>query len=548
MVSEERKEYDAIIIGGGFGGVYHLHHLRQLGFNVHMFEAGSQLGGVWYWNCYPGARVDTECPVYQFTDGELFKDFKWTERYPGRDELRRYFDHVDKIWDLKKDISFNSRVTAAHWNKETTRWDVTVAHFQGGSQIKGITEITAHAKSILCCTGFASKPYTPPFAGMGKFKGQMYHTSEWPQEGIDLKDKRVGVIGTGASGVQVVQTIFPDVKELTVFQRTPNFALPMGQTKITDERNQEFKDQYPEMVKKIKSTFAGFLYDFDSGECLKATEEERKELYERLYTTGGLHFWLGTYQDVLKNKEANDTAYKFWQEKTIARINNKETAEILAPKVAPHPYGTKRVSLENGYFEVFNRDNAHVVDVKKNPIETFTANGIKTADGTEHELDVIVLATGFDSISGGITLIDIRGEDGTSLKDKWAQGVWTYLGMTSVGFPNMFMVYGPQAPTAFATGPSSAEMQGEWIGKCLTHMRDQNLTTIKPTPEAEDEWRTHVNDVGKMGLFSDTESWYFGTNIPGKPKEALNYMAGMPMYKQKCWESANNGYRGFVMA
>ncbi|KAK5019477.1 hypothetical protein BJ546DRAFT_917241 [Cryomyces antarcticus] len=540
----DTKEYDAIIIGGGFGGVYHLHHLRKLGFNVHMFEAGSQLGGVWYWNCYPGARVDTECPVYQFSDSELFKDWKWTERYPGRDELRRYFDHVDKIWDLKKDISFNSRVTAAHWNKESSQWDVTVAQ----NQIGGTTELVARSKSILCCTGFASKPYTPPFAGMEKFQGIKYHTSEWPQEGVDLKGKRVGVIGTGASGVQVVQTVMPEVKELTVFQRTPNYALPMGQYKITDERNQEFKKNYPELVAKIRSTFAGFLYDFDSGECLKATEEERRELYERLYTTGGLHFWLGTYQDVLKNKEANDTAYKFWREKTIARINDPATAEILAPKVAPHPYGTKRVSLEQNYFEVFNKDNAHVVDVKKNPIETFTANGIRTADGKEHELDVVVLATGFDSISGGITLIDIRGEDGTSLKDKWAQGVWTYLGMTSVGFPNMFMVYGPQAPTAFATGPCSAETQGEWIGQCLSHMRDQKLTTIKPTEEAEAEWRTHVNDVGKQGLFSDTESWYFGTNIPGKPKEALNYMAGMQMYKQKCWESANNGYRGFIMA
>jgi len=540
----DSKQYDVIIVGGGFGGTYHLHHLRNLGFSVHLFEAGAQLGGIWYWNCYPGARVDTECPVYQFTDNEVFKDWKWTERYPGRDELREYFDHVDKIWNLKKDISFNSRVTAAHWNKATSWWDVTISQ----TGVGGATEVTARSKVILFCTGFASKAYTPPFAGMEQFKGHMYHTSEWPQEGLDLKGKRVAVIGTGASGVQVIQTVAPEVKELTVFQRTPNYALPMGQYKITEERNKEFKERYPEMVKKIKSTFAGFLYDFDTRECLKSTPQERDELYEQLYKTGGLHFWLGTFQDVLKSKEANDTAYRFWREKTIARIKSPETAEILAPEVPPHPYGTKRVSLEQNYFEVFNQDNVSVIDLRKNPIETFTDDGIQTKDSKEHKFDVIVLATGFDSISGGITLIDIRGEDGTSLKDKWAQGVWTYLGMTSAGFPNMFMVYGPQAPTAFATGPSSAEVQGEWIGQCLTYLRDKNYNTINPTVEAEAEWRNHVNDVGKEGLFSDTESWYFGTNIPGKPKEALNYMAGMQMYKQKCWDSAKSGYQGFVLA
>jgi cation diffusion facilitator CzcD-associated flavoprotein CzcO len=418
----------------------------------------------------------------------------------------------------------------------------------GVVQVGGSSKVTAHSKYILFCTGFASKPYRPPFVNSELFTGLKYHTSEWPQEGIDLKGKRVGVIGTGASGVQVIQTVAPIVSELTVFQRTPNYALPMGQYDITEARDKQMKEEYPETVKKVKSTFAGFLYDFDPGEALKETEEERHKLYERLYTTGGLHFWLGTYKDVLQNKEANDTAYKFWHQKTVKRINDPAVAEILAPANPPHPYGTKRVSLEQNYFEVFNQAKVKVVDLKKNPIETFTADGIKTKDGVEYKLDVVVMATGFDSISGGITLIDIRGVDGISLKDKWAQGVWTYLGMASAGFPNMFMVYGPQAPTAFATGPCSAEAQGEWIGQCLAYLRDNDLKVIQSTPEAEAEWRTHVNDVGKQGLFSDTESWYFGTNIPGKPKEALNYMAGMTMYKQKCWESAKSGYKGFVLA
>lgn len=378
---------------------------------------------------------------------EVFKDWKWEERYPGRDELRRYFDHVDKVWDLKKDISFDSRVTAAHWNESSSRWDVKVKQKDG-------QEVNAHSKSTLFCTGFAAKCYTPTWPGMDKFKGDMYHTSEWPQGGVNLKGKKVAVIGTGASGVQMIQTVAPEVKELTVFQRTPNYALPMGQHKITDERNQEFKDQYPKLKEKIQSTFAGFLYDFHPGECLKASPEEREKLYNELYTTGGLHFWLGTYADVLKSKEANNTAYEFWRKKTAARIKDPATAEILAPKVPPHPYGTKRVSLENQYFEAFNQDNVSIVSTKQNPIESFTEKGIKTKDGKEYELDVIGLATGFDSISGrlesmsstrlstnimlgSMMQIDVRGIGGIALKDKWLEGVWTYLGMTSAGFPNM---------------------------------------------------------------------------------------------------------------
>lgn len=543
MGSIETDMYDVIIVGGGFGGSYHLHLLRKLGFSVHMFEAGAALGGIWYWNCYPGARVDTEAPVYQFTANETFEGWKWSQRYPGRDELCRYFEHVDRVWDLSKDITYNARVKSAHWDEDAEQWTTQADISQRGRP----NTITARSKYILFCTGFASKQFTPSFSGMDQFKGLKYHTSEWPQEGIDLDGKRVGVIGTGASGVQVAQTIAPVVSELTVFQRTPNYALPMGQSPISDARNAEMKKDYAETVRKIKSTFAGFLYDFDEGEALKVTEEERQKLYERLYNAGGVYFWLGNYKDILQNKEANDTAYKFWRNKTIKRINDPAMADMLAPINPPHPYGVKRVSLEQNYFEIFNEPNVKLVDLKQTPIETFTAEGIKTKDGVEHELDVVVLATGFDAISGGITLIDIRGEDGISLKDKWAQGVWTYLGMTSVGFPNMFMVYGPQAPTAFATGPSSAEAQGEWIGNCLSYLRDKNLKTIRPTEEAEAEWRTHVNTVGEEGLFSDTESWYFGTNIPGKPKEALNYMAGMQKYKEKCRESANQGYKGFIV-
>jgi len=480
--------------------------------------------------------------VYQLTAPELFKDWTWDERYPGRDELVRYFDHISNIWDLKKDISFNSRVQKAHWNEATKQWDLTVVQ----ATEWGPQESTTCCKSVVFCTGFASKKYVPPFPGMENFKGAISHTAEW-NENIELKDKRVAVVGTGASGVQVVQTISPIVKQLTLFQRTPNMALPMGQKKRTAQDIQEFKEGYPELVKKMRSTYAGFLYDFDPRKTFDVSEEERNQLFEELYHKGGVYFWLGTFSDVLKDKRANDLAYDFWREKTIRRIKDPAMAEVLAPKVPPHAFGTKRISLEQDYFEQFNRDNVNVVDLNSEPIETLTSHGIQTKNG-EQEFDVVCLATGFDSVTGGLTQIDIRGVDGITIKDKWSNGVWTHLGMTTTGFPNMFYIYGPQAPTAFATGPACAEAQGDWIGKCLSFMRENNVNSIQPRPEAEAAWKEHVNTSAQEGLFSETKSWYFGDNIPGKAREALNYMAGLQQYKQKCAESTKGGYKDSILA
>jgi len=536
-------DYDVIIVGGGFGGIFHLHHLRKLGFSVRLFEAGAKLGGIWYWNCYPGARVDTEVPVYQIPDEELFQDFEWKEKYPGRDALRDYFEHMDKVWGLSKDISYNSRVSGAQWDDSKSRWDVTVTQMQ----LNGPVKIVRHSKSIIICTGFASAPYYPPFKGQDKFKGLMYHTSAWPQEDMSMKNKRVAVVGTGASGVQVIQTIAPQVKQLTVYQRTPNYALPMGDNVLPEERLQYYKKNYPELIEKINTTYAGFLYDFHPGECMKATPEERDALFEELYNKGGLHFWLGTYQDILKNKEANNLAYEFWRKKTNARVNDKRKAEILAPQTPPHPYGTKRVSLEQNYYEAFNRPEVDIISLKEDPIDTFTETGIRTVSGDEREFDLIVMATGYDAISGGVTQIDIRGEAGRTVKEKWAEGTRTHLGICVKEFPNMFIIYGPQAPTAFATGAYSAQVQGKWVGSCLSYLRENGYNKIQPTSEAEEEWWKHVDEAGRAGLFSETESWYFGTNIPGKPKEALNYMAGMASYKQKCKESVDNGYSGFLL-
>lgn len=378
------------------------------------------------------------------------------------------------------------------------------------------------------------------------YGGEIAHTAEWNEE-ITLEDKRVAVVGTGASGVQVVQTVAPIAKQLTLYQRTPNMALPMGQLKRTPDDMEEFKRQYPDLVKKMRSTYAGFLYDFDPRKCFDVSEEERLRLYEELYHKGGVYFWLGTFSDVLKDKAANATAYNFWREKTLQRIKDPVMAKVLAPEVAPHAFGTKRISLEQDYFEQFNRKNVSVVDLVSAPIESITRKGIKTKNG-EQEFDVIVLATGFDSVTGGLTQIDIRGIGGESIKDKWAKGVWTHLGMTTTGFPNMFYIYGPQAPTAFATGPACAEAQGDWIGKTLDFMRDGGFDTIEPRREAEVAWKEHVNTSAQEGLFSETKSWYFGDNVPGKAREALNYMAGLQQYKQKCADSAAGGYRDFILA
>ncbi|KFZ00295.1 hypothetical protein V498_00175 [Pseudogymnoascus sp. VKM F-4517 (FW-2822)] len=531
--------YDVIVIGGGFGGLYQLHHLRKLGFSVHLFEAGSRLGGTWYWNCYPGARVDTEVPGYQFSEDETWDEWNWSQRYPGRDELLAYFMHVDRVWDLSRDISFNSRVASAHWESDSKEWVVRVG---------GQYPVVSRSRFAIFCTGFASKPYTPSFLGVNDFKGAVHHTAEWPQEGIELKGRRVGVIGTGASGVQVIQECGPTVSHLKVFQRTPNLAIPMGQENIDEAKNKQLKASYSETKRKIHQTFAGFLFQYNEKTTLEVSDEVRTAFYENLWSQGGLNFALGNYKDMLHDRQANSMAYAFWREKTIKRLIDPAVAEKLAPKVPPHPFATKRASLERNYFEVFNQSNVDLVDTASNPIEKFVSTGIQTKDGVLHELDVVVFATGFDSIAGGITNIDIRGVGGISLKDKWANGVQTSLGMATAGFPNVLFVYGPQAPTAFATGPVATEIQGDWIVELLRYMRREGLVTIEPATEAEVEWRAHVNDIGNGSLFHEANSFYFGGNIPGKAKEAMNYMGGLQVYKEKITMSSKNGYKGFHLS
>jgi cation diffusion facilitator CzcD-associated flavoprotein CzcO len=532
--------FDILIVGGGFSGIYQLHTLRAAGFTVHMLEAGSALGGIWYWNCYPGARVDTSVPCYQFTSAESWATFNWQESFPSRDDIQRYMRHLDDVWDLSKDVSYNSRVVAMRWDDAEKKWCLTV---------EGENVGLFYSQFVILSTGFASKPYIPPYADIAAFRGSLHHTGLWPQHGVNLKGKRVAVIGTGASGVQLIQNVGKDASHLTVFQRTPNTAIPMANPPVSPSQNAAMRENYATTKHAIATTFAGFDYEFAPGSALKTPRPQRMELYEKLFHTGGLHFWLGTYLDVLFDHDANDEAYAFWRAKTLPRINEERNQELLAPAIPLDPFGTKRISLEEGYFEIFNQSNVELVSTRENAIVRFSEKGIVTADGREHVFDTICLATGFDSITGGITQIDIRGTDpDLSIASKWSKGVFTNLGMTTSGFPNLFFTYGPQAPTAFATGPASAEAQGEWIAKLLVYMRDRNLQIVEATREAEEEYREHVLEIGNKGLFKEARSWYYGDNIPGKAREALNYMAGLPAYKKRCWECAEKGYSGFVLA
>lgn len=530
------EELDVLVIGAGFAGLYQLDRLRDLGYSVKVYEAGSELGGIWYWNCYPGARVDTEGPMYQFAYKDLWKDWEYSSLYPNWSEVREYFQYLDRRLDLSRDIRFDTRVTGADFDTERNQWVVRTAD---GS--------TTRCSYLVPCLGFASKPYTPPLPGLDSFRGICHHTALWPQDGVDFTGKRVAVIGTGASGVQVIQEASQESVDLTVFQRTPNLALPMGQRKLTPDEQEEIKKELPGNFDARGKTFAGFDYDFIPQNAVDLSEEERNAGYEELWRKGGFRFWLAIYQDTLFVQESNDYAYSFWRDKVRTRIDDPELAEKLAPTRQLHPFGVKRPSLEQNYYDVYNQDNVHLVDISENPIDTITEKGVKTRDGVEHEFDIIVLATGFDSVSGGLTQLDIRGTDGSLLRDQWSNGVDAHLGIATANFPNLLFIYGPQSPSGFCNGPTCAEIQGEMIVETLDHLLSGGGNRIESTPEADKQWSEHVSGLVEPTLFPKAKSWYMGANIPGKPLQSLNYPGGLPLYRQKFAESKENDFAGFTI-
>ncbi|GAA5121817.1 NAD(P)/FAD-dependent oxidoreductase [Haloechinothrix salitolerans] len=531
------EELDVLVIGAGFAGIYQLDRLRSLGHTVKIWEAGSKLGGIWYWNCYPGARVDTEGPIYQFSRDDLWKEWEYSELYPDWSEVREYFAYVDRKLDISRDVRYNTRVASADFDSGRNQW---VVRASDGT--------TVRCTYLVPCLGFGSKPYIPPIRDLNAFAGACHHTALWPQEGLDMTGKRVAVIGTGASGVQVTQEAARDAAEVTVFQRTPNLAIPMRQRTLTPEDQATIKAELPERFERRGNVFAGFDFDFEPRNALDLSDEERTAGYEKLWQAGGFRFWLGVFQDTLFDEKANDYAYSFWRDKVRARIKDPATAEKLAPTQPPHPFGVKRPSLEQNYFDVFNQDNVHLVDLTETPIESFTERGIVTSDGAERAFDIIAFATGFDSVTGGLTAIDIRGADGTLLRDKWAAGVDAHLGIATAGFPNMLFVYGPQSPSGFCNGPTCAEIQGEMIVDMVDQLLRAGRKRIESTPDADRDWTDHVAQLVAPTLFPKAKSWYMGANIPGKTVQSLNYPGGLPLYREKFAEAKANGFAGFHIA
>jgi len=525
-------QYDAIVVGSGFGGCYVLNQLRKRGFKTLVIDEAKDLGGVWWWNRYDGARTDSSTPLYEFSDANVWKDWYWSEKYPGWAELLGYFRHLDSKLQLKKDIRFGSRVVSAKFDGVDNIWHITT---------DDKAEFTA--RNFILCTGFAAKPYIPDLPGLDTFKGIKTHTSKWPRDGIDFKGKKVGVIGNGSSGLQVIQEVAPEVGHLTVFQRSPTYAMPMRQRKLTKE--EQNKATYPGLFELRKKTFAGIDREFNPKQAAQVSDAERQEFFEKIWTEGGLSFWLATYQDVIINPESNRHAYEFWRSKVLPRIKDPKKAEILAPENPPYYFGTKRATLEQRYYEVYNQDNVDLVDVRANPIKEVVPNGIITADGVLHELEILILATGFDSVTGGILAIDIEGLDGQVLRQKWANGTYTSFGLATAGFPNMFFLYGPQGPTSFCNGPTCAEIQGDWIVDTLTFLRDKGYKRLDVSEKAEQEWREQVNAIGNATLLPHTASEYMGTNIPGKPKEMLNYLGGLPNYIQQINAVLSEGFPGY---
>lgn len=535
--AQETEELDVLIVGAGFSGLYQLDRLRDLGFSVKIYEAAPALGGVWYWNCYPGARCDTHGLLYQYAHKDLWKGWDFDELFPRWDQIRAYFRYVDETLDLSRDIVFNSRISAAEFDEAARRWRLRT---EDGRRVS--------ARFLVLCTGIGSKPYIPDIAGLYGFGGQVYHTADWPQNDVDLTGKRVGVVGTGASGVQVIQEAGPVASHLTVFQRTPNMALPMRQRKLDAAAKQDLKIGLAEKYAKRARTFGGYEYDFyDYGGPTAAaySPDEIQKLYEAYWEEGGFVPWLGNFADVWTDEKVNLRAYEFWRDKVRQRITRPEMAEKLAPTVPPHPYGVKRISLEQAYWEVFNQDNVDLVDLRENPIERVVESGVLTRDGKTHALDVLVLATGFDMVSGGITAIDIRNGRGTALRDQWKPGVTAYLGSMTHGFPNMLFVYGPQAPAGLSNGPSSSELHGQEIVRLLNFLKDNGRTRIESTETADLNWRKRIDDYAAATLFGRADSWYMQANIPGKARQMINYPLGIPDYLAQWREVEKAGYSGF---
>jgi cyclohexanone monooxygenase len=528
------SRYDAIVVGGGFGGIYALHKLRSLGMKVRVFEAGSGVGGTWFWNRYPGARCDVDSVEYSYSfSDDLQQEWNWAERFSKQSDILRYIEHVVERFDLERDIQLDTRVKSAVFDDERGEWLVLTA--DGGSH---------RARFCIMATGNLSLPRVPDFKGLANFRGRWFHTGQWPHEPVDFTGRRVGVIGTGSSGIQLIPEVARQASHLYVFQRTANFSLPARNRELDEESLREHKAHYPERRQFALGTpFAIGGHPPPTRSALDDTPEDRQRLYETKWKAGGSVSFLYAYNDLLINKDSNDTASDFVRSKIRETVRDPKTAELLCPK--GWPIGARRLCLDTGYYETFNRDNVTLVDVKSAPITEITAKGLETADA-EYELDDIVFATGYDAITGALADIDIRGRSGLALKEKWAHGPLTYLGVMTAGFPNFFIVTGPGSPSVKANMVTGIEQHVNFIASLLGHLEDTNADLVEADPKAELQWVEHVGEVADSTLYRLADSWYTGSNVPGKPRVFMPYVGGFHKYAAVCAEIAKDGFRGFV--
>ncbi|MBR0758272.1 NAD(P)/FAD-dependent oxidoreductase [Bradyrhizobium jicamae] len=528
--STDRLDYDVIIIGAGLSGMYQLYRLRELGLKVRVFETGTGVGGTWYWNRYPGARFDSESYSYGYSfSKELLQEWEWSEHFAGQPETLRYCNFVADKFDLRRDIQFESRVASAIYQDATRSWAITLDNG------------TRHScRFLVTAIGPLSTPTLPRVEGIERFKGQSFHTARWPKEKVDFAGKRVAVIGTGATGIQTIQTIASEVGHLTVFQRTANWAAPLHNGKIDAETQAKIKAGYGEIFRRCQETFACFVHTPDPRGAFEVSDAEREAFYEKLYGERGFGIWQGNFKDILIDRKANATISDFVARKIRERVRDPVVADRLIPK--NHGFGTRRLPLETFYYEVYNRDNVDLIDISETPIERITPEGIKTSE-REFAFDIIIYATGFDAITGSFDKIDFRGANGALLKDKWRRGPETYLGLMVDGFPNMMMLMGPH--TALGNIPRSIEYSVDWVTGLITFATERGLTFLDATPAGTAAWTDHVKALGVGLLSNEVNSWMTGinSNVEGKQTRIVaRYSGSAPAYRAKCDEVAANGY------
>ncbi len=527
------SEVDAVVIGAGFSGLYMLHRLRGLGLTTRVFDAADGPGGTWYWNRYPGARCDSESHYYcySFSD-EVRKEWKWSCRYPAQPEILAYLNFVADRLDLRKDIEFGTRITAGNYDEETQTWLVETDHGE-----------TVRTRFLITGVGNTSTPAKPSIPGLETFAGNVFYTALWPHEKIDFTGQRVGLIGTGSSGIQSTPYLADEADHLTVFQRTANYSVPARNHDLTDDMRRELEENYEEMRRLVLASPIGMPFEIPQKSALEVSDEERKETLDRLWEIGSFRFMFTSYNDIVLDLKANATVAGYIEAKIRDTVSDPAKADVLCE--FNHPVGTKRPPIDTNYYETFNRDNVSIVSIRTNPIRAATADGLTLDNGDHYKLDSIVFATGFDTVTGTLNKLNLRGKSGVALADKWRDGPRAYLGLCTAGFPNLFMITGPGSPGILTNFPGCIEQNVDWIVDVIKRMRDTDATEIEASEEAETQWVQDITDVANTTLMTTVDSWYMNTNLPGKPRVFSAYFCGMNTYSEICADIASNGYRGF---